>query len=121
MSSRRRIATVVAVVGVLVVGDRLVRAWPREVRVAYEVGPDVEDLAVDYLQDEAAVSSVRFRRPDGKPAVFEHAVRLQPGAYQLHITLYGRDTPAIEEVRGLTVPTDGLARFDLRDAAPPSE
>lgn len=116
-SSRRRIATLVAIIGIAFVGSRLAAVWPREVRVAFDVGPEVEELAVDYLQDGEAVMSVRFRGPEeGKAQVFQHTVRLQPGAYQVQITRYGRETLGIEEVRALSVPASGVTRFKLKDA-----
>jgi hypothetical protein len=116
MSRRRRIATVVAVAGAAFVANHLREIWPREVRVAYEVGPDVGELAVDYVQDRDAIVSVRFRRPDEKPPVFWHTVRLQPGTYQVHITLYGPEASAIEEVRELRVPVSASVRYELQDA-----
>jgi len=115
-SSRRRIATLVAIIGIAFVGSRLAAVWPREVRVAFDVGPEVEELAVDYLQDGQAVMSVRLRRPEGKAEVFKHTVRLQPGAYQVQISRYGQETLGIEEVRALSVPASGVTRFNLKDA-----
>ena len=120
-SSRRRIAAVVALIGVAFVGSKLVNVWPRNVEVAYEVGPAVEEVDVDYLQAGVAVASVRFNQPDEKTPVFSHIVRLQPGEYQIHVTLYGQNASVIEEVRKLSVPTAGVTRFDLSDATAQSE
>jgi hypothetical protein len=120
-STRRRIATVVAVIGVAFIGSRLAHVWPRDVEVAYEVGPAVGELDVDYLQAGDAVASVRFDRLAQKRGVFRHVVRLRPGEYQVHITLYGRGQSAIEETKKLSVPAAGVARFDLRAATERSE
>ncbi len=120
-TTRRRIATAIAIVGAVFVGTRLANVWPRDVQVAYEVGPAVEELDVDYLQAGGPVKSVRFDRGAENEGVFRHIVRLQPGEYQVHITLYGQAGPAIEEVRGLSVPSRGATRFDLRDATTRSE
>ena len=121
LSTRRRMAILVAVIGVAFVGSRLAMVWPRNVEVAYEVGPDVEELDVDYVQDGEAAASVRFDRVGQKAPVFRHMVRLQPGEYQIHITLYGQSGPAAEEVRRLSVPSRGITRFDLREATGRSE
>ena len=114
LSARHRIATIVAIVGVLIVGNGLLKAWPREVEVAYEVGPNVTELDIDYLQSGSAVTSVRFNQAPQNTRVFRHTARLQPGEYQIHITLYGRDGSASEESRRLLVEGRGVTRFDLR-------
>lgn len=119
VSTRRRIATVVAVVGVAIVANRLATAWPRNVDVAYELGPGVVELDVDYLQDGVAVSSARFDQPDGKAERFRHSLRLQPGEYETRITLYASEGPAREVARTLSVPAEGLVRIDLRGSRAP--
>ena len=116
MSTRRRIATVIAVIGVLFVGSRLANAWPRDVQVSYEIDPEVSGLDADYVQDGESVASARFRQNDEEPGFFGHTVRLQPGEYQIHITLYGYDDGAAELRRSLTSPASGIVRFDLRSA-----
>ena len=121
IATRRRIAVVVAVVGAVVVGGQLARAWPRDVGVAFEVGPAVTELDVDYVQSGVAVTSVRFGGFTGETGIFRHQARLRPGRYQVFITLYGHDGSAIEEVRTLAVPTAGRTRFDLKTVTEPSE
>ncbi len=115
-STRRRIATVIALIGMVVVGTRLADVWPRDATVVFVVEPRIAELAVDYLRGSEAVASVRFRRSSGKPPFFEHTLRLSPGEYQVHVTQYGADSSAIEEVRTLQVPGPGVTRFDLREA-----
>ena len=120
-STRRRVATIIAVIGVAFVGTRLASAWPRDTNVTYEVGPEIAELDVDYVQDDEAVASVRFAGgTEGEP-FFRHTVRLQPGEYQIHITLYGHDGSAVEEARSLAVPARGVTRFDLKDTTGPTE
>jgi hypothetical protein len=121
MSTRRRLATVVAVVGVAFVGGRLATLWPRDVAIAYEVGPEIREVDVDYLQGGEAVASVRFKRMGPETSVFRHTVRLQPGEYQVHITLHGQAGTAIELTRQLEVPARGVTRFDLEAATGSSE
>ena len=98
------------------VGSRLARAWPRDVEVAYEVGPDVSGLDVDYIHEEHAVASARFTQSDAKSTVFRHRVRLPPGQYRVQITAYRSTGLAFESSEALLVPADGLTRFDLRAA-----
>jgi len=120
MSTRRRIATLIAVIGVFVVGSTLADAWPRETSIIYDVGPEVGELDVDLVQHGEAMSSVRFRRPPESRQWFSHAPRLRPGNYQLHITMRERDGSAFEDVRTLRVPTDGPIRFNLHSGPPES-
>ena len=119
VSTRRRIATLVAVVGVAVVTHRLATVWPRNIDVEYEVGPGVVALDVDYLEDGEAVSSARFSLSGGKPERFRDSLRLQPGQYQALITIYVSEGPAREVARQLFVPAEGLIRIDLRGARAP--
>ena len=113
--SRRRIAAAIAIVGVVVVVNRLADVWPRNVSVAYELGPGVTELDVEYVQDGEALAGARFRQPNKKTNLFSHSVRLQPGEYRVRITLRGAETPALLEMRTLTVPSQGVAHFDLRE------
>ena len=77
--TRKRLATVIAVVGLAVVGGQLARAWPREVEVAYQPGPEVRRVDVDIVQEDVAVASDRFHRALGGDGAFFHTLSLQPG------------------------------------------
>ncbi|MDH4282605.1 MAG: hypothetical protein OEV36_08140 [Myxococcales bacterium] len=116
-STKRRIAAAIALLGVLLVGSQLARAWPRNVSIRYAVEPDVTRVEVDYLQKGRAVASVRFRQLDGRTRLIRHAVRLQPGVYEVRITLYRSGDRREGLVRELAIPTDGLVRFDLASPA----
>ncbi len=116
-STRRRIATVVAVVGVFWVGSHLARAWPRAVEVAFALGPEATEVDVDYLLDGEAVGSVRFRDAGRSKGDLRDSISLPPGEYEARITVYRAGGPAVEHRRTLVVPASGLTRFDLR--APP--
>lgn len=111
----------VALIGVLFVGNLLGRVWPRSVEVAFTLDPGVTEVEVDYLQEGEAVASVRFKQPDAKTTLVRHSVRLQPGEYQAQITVYRTDGPAIEHAKVLVVPAEGLTRFDLKEATTRSE
>ena len=72
---RRRIATLVVVVGVLVVGGRLFDAVPRDVHLRLRFGPDhaaVREAYVAYEQDgeEGIVESVSHRRSHNVYAIY---------------------------------------------------
>jgi len=120
-STRRRIATLIAIIGLLVVGNHLASIWPRDVEIAYTVDANVTGIAVDYLQEGDAVASVRFKQPDAKGTVLQHTVRLQPGAYEARIILYSSDGSGVAHLRRLRVPAAGLNRFDLKEATKRSE
>ncbi len=113
--ARKRLAAVIAVVGLAVVGSQLARAWPRDIEVAYQTGPEVRRVDVDIVQDGKAVVSARFNRATGDDGAIFHELSLQPGQYRARITIYGPDGRGIEHSRPLTVPAEGLTRFDLRE------
>jgi hypothetical protein len=113
--TRKRLATVVVVVGLAVVGGQLARVWPRDVEVVYQPGPQVRRVDVDVVQDGEAVASARFNRTAGDSSAISHRVSLQPGEYRAHITVYGLDGRGIEHSRLLIVPADGVVQFDLRE------
>ncbi len=97
-------------------GSQLAGVWPRNVDVAYTLDPGVTGIDVDYLQEGKAAASVRFRQPDAKTTLVRHTVRLEPGEYRARITVYRSDGGGVEHAKVLVVPTDGLTRFDLREA-----
>ena len=120
-SIKRRGATIVGVIGILVVGGQLARVWPRTVEVAYSLDPGIVAIDVDYLQEGEAVTSARFTQLDAKTTVFRHMVRLEPGEYQARITVYRSEGAAVEHAKVLLVPADGPTRFDLKQATIRSE
>lgn len=106
----------IALIGVLFVGSRLAGVWPRDVEVAYRLDPGVTGLDVDYLQEGEAVASARIVPHDPSGTAIRHTVRLQPGQYETLIMVYGPGDRAVEHAKVLLVPTEGLTRFDLREA-----
>jgi hypothetical protein len=106
---------------VIFVGSRLAQAWPRNVQISYAVDPNVTAVDVDYLQEGEAIASARFTPPAMKTTAVQHTVRLRPGEYQARITVYGSDDRGVEHSRLLVVPTEGITRFDLKEAANPPE
>lgn len=106
---------VVAIIGIVVVGGRLARAWPRDVDVAYRAASEVTALDVDIVLDGEAVKSARFFRTARDQKDFFHTVTLPPGEYEARITVFGPEGEGVEYLRVLSVPTAGITRFDIRD------
>lgn len=112
--TRKRLATVVALVGIAVIGGHLARVWPRDVDVAYRPDDDVQRVDVDIVLDGEAIASARFFRPIEDKDDLLHTVSLPPGQYEVRITEYGADGRGVEHSRVLVIPSAGLTRFDLR-------
>lgn len=112
--TRKRLATVVAFVGIAVIGGHLARVWPRDVDVAYRPDEAVQRIDVDIVLDDEAIASARFFRLAEDEDDILHTVSLAPGQYEVRITLYGADGRGVEHSRLLVVPSAGLTRFDLR-------
>ena len=111
----RRLAGIVALVGVAFVGTRMVGAWPRDVEIRYEFDPEaVRRLHVDYTLEGDAMVSARFRTTDSDRGMLGHTVRLPPGRYDAEITVYDASGKGTSHTRVLAVPPDGEVRFDLR-------
>lgn len=113
--TRKWLATLVVVVGLVVVGAQLARVWPRDVEVVYQADPGTNRLDVEVLRDGEAVKSARFTRSAGDARPFVHTISLQPGEYQAHITAYGPEGHGVEHSQRLVVPGDGSIRLDLQE------
>ena len=112
----------IGIIGIVFVGGQLAQRWPRTVEIAYSVDPGVIGLDVDFLQEDEAAASARFKQQDPKTTLIRHAVRLQPGEYQARMTVYRSDgRGVVEHQRVLLVPSEGLTRFDLKEATTRSQ
>jgi hypothetical protein len=113
--NRKRIARLVALVGVVLVAAHLVTSLPREVEIRYALGPDhgaVTEAQFSYHAEGHAMKGVRFHYAHGAPAVVLHRVELPPGQYAIVAHLTGPDLSRTVRHR-LEVPTDGVVRVDL--------
>lgn len=111
----RRLAGIVALVGIAFVGTRMVGAWPRDVEIRYEFDPEeVRRLHVDYSLEGDAMVSARFRTAESDRGMLWHTVRLPPGRYDAEITVYDASGKGTSHTRVLAIPPDGEVRFDLR-------
>ncbi|MEM9071918.1 MAG: hypothetical protein AAGE52_25640 [Myxococcota bacterium] len=111
---RRRLATLVLVVGLLVVGGQVSQVVPREVAVRYRLSTHVQvnEVRIAYLDGEDEVSLVRFAAEPG--AELAHDVTLTPGRYRIEAVLRGADGQRLVH-RALRVPADGVVHIDLGD------
>jgi hypothetical protein len=116
-STKRRIATAVAIAGLILVASQLTRVWPREVEVEYLLDEGIQAVDVDYVQEGETVSSARFTKAAIKGSNVRLRARLQPGEYLALITVYRTDGIGVEQSRKLVVPSQGVTRFDLREAS----
>jgi len=115
-STKRRIASAIAIVGLILVANQLAGAWPREVEVEYLLDEGIQAVDVDYVQEGETVTSARFTKAALRGSQVRMRVRLQPGEYLALITVYRKDGTGVEQSRTLVVPAEGITLFDLREA-----
>ena len=115
-STKRRIATAIAIVGLILVANQLAGIWPREVEVEYLLDEGIQAVDVDYVQEGETVTSARFTKAALRGSQVRTRVRLQPGEYLALITVYRKDGLGVEQSRTLVVPTEGVTLYDLREA-----
>jgi hypothetical protein len=116
---RGRIARLVAVVGVLVVGAQFLPIIPREVELRYDLGPahaTVSGLELVYQAGDDDLASARFGFGEEGPRLVDHSVRLAPGAYDVRATL-STSLGSQRFVRHFEAPADGVVRIELFDLA----
>jgi len=115
-STKRRIATAVAIVGLILVASQLAGVWPREVEVEYLLDEGIQAVDVDYVHEGETVTSARFTKAALKGSSVRLRARLQPGEYLALITVYRNDGVGVEQSRTLVVPAERITLYDLREA-----
>jgi len=118
LSNRRRVAPLVLVVAALTVGGVVFRAYPRDVRIRYSLGPDharVHDLWLSYRAAGELVRAAHFHYEDGAPERVFHTVELSDGRYTVAAELRGPDLRR-DVTRALVAPAEGRVRIRLYES-----
>jgi hypothetical protein len=117
---RARIASLVMIAGVIVVGLEISRTGPQDVDVALPIGAghdDVTQVDVAYLEDGDLVRRVSLRFPEGAPSEVRDTVELAPGSYDVSVDLRRDDGSAESRAGRLDAPADGVVRVVLHEGA----
>jgi hypothetical protein len=113
---RKRVAKGALLIGALVVGGVVARAYPRDVALRYDLGAGHEALVevrLSYSGDEGEMAGAAFREPGGMPERLDHEVELSPGHYRVAATLVDGAGSARRVERSFDVPSEGVLRIDL--------
>ena len=103
-------------IGALVVGGVVARAYPRDVALRYDLGADHDqwvEARLSYSGDEGEMAGVTFRQPEGLPDRLDHEVELSPGEYRVTATLVDDDGQAVQVERSFEVPVEGVMTIRL--------
>lgn len=107
---KQRIARLIALSGILIVGSLLMRGVPRKVDVEFDIGPDHRnfvEIRVAYVQGGEELHGVKLSFPDGVPGSVQHSVQLPEGEFEVHTELRPERGPAVASVGRLRAPSDG--------------
>jgi len=113
---RRRLAPLVLVLGLVVVGSKLFAAVPRETDIRYDLGPsheEVRELRIAYELEGSAFRDVVLRYPGGAPRTVRHELDLEPGRYEIEVMLVRDDGARSEVRRALRAPAEGVVHVGL--------
>ena len=115
----KRIAPLVAVVGVFVVGGQLKSVAPTEVEILYRFGDDhrnIRELNVSFRRDGDEQKGTRFTEASGFGSELQHVIELAPGRYEVVFEVRGENV-SYDVTRALVVPSEGVVGFDVFDVA----
>jgi hypothetical protein len=107
---KQRIARLVGLTGVLLVGSQLLRAAPRDVEVELKLGPahrQFVEVRVAYVQQGEEVHGVAYKFPDGAPGLLHHSVQLPAGEFEVHTELTPPRGRILANIDRLQAPSDG--------------
>jgi len=113
---RKRVAKGALLIGALVVGGVVVRAYPRDVALRYDLGAGHRafvEVRLSYSGDEGEMAGASFRQPEGMPERLDHRVELAPGRYRVAATLVDDAGASRRVERPFDVPAEGVIRIDL--------
>ena len=108
---RRRLASLVLIVGLVWIGTKVAHVFPRDVHIEYQLSPHqvIDSVEITYLHRGEEVVAVRFDHP---PHRFVHTVSLSPGRYRIEAI---RTQAGQREIidRAFRVPVEGTLHIDL--------
>ena len=116
---RRRLAPLMLVLGLLVMGKLAHEEVPRDQDVELLLSKpqqDASSVRIAYAHDGEDVSYVELRYEGGAPARVRHRPSLRPGLYDVQIDLGYRDGRVEHVKRDFSVPTEGAVRLRLENA-----
>lgn len=117
LKHRRRIATLVMLVGIGVVGGQLANAYPREVSLRMDLGPAhllLEEADLRFVGESGEVAGLRLNAP--VPQEVRHRLELAPGRYEVQARLQG-ELGEQQLRRGFYVPAEGPISLRLYEDA----
>jgi hypothetical protein len=120
-TTRRRLAPVVLVTGLVVVGAYANREVPREQEVRFELDERHErakSIRIAYMEAGEQLSGVDFRLTQSPRRVLVHHPSLKPGQYDVVITIESTEGAIQRLTRKLSVPAEGV-RYRLTDTEGP--
>ncbi len=106
---KKRLAFLVLIGGLLVIGNEIGSAYPREVQLIYEVEGAADTLHLEYHRDGGAVAGATVRNP---PERTPHDVQLSPGRYDIQAVIES-GTQSRRYQRALVVPAEGIVHIRL--------
>ena len=112
---KERLAFLVLIVGLLLIGRTVAGAYPRDVALVFEVGArhaTFESLDVRYFLSGEEVRGVTYRQPGGLDENIDATVSLSPGRYRVEAILEGAGDRVLHE-RSLLVPAEGRVHIAL--------
>jgi hypothetical protein len=115
---RRRIAAVVLLVFVVVVGLDLSQTVPRETHLALDLGGDhaeVRSIALSYTSGDELALEARRRYPDGAPDRLRESLDLMPGHYDVRMHLVYADGRIRTREGQFDVPAEGIVVVQWAD------
>jgi len=113
---RRRIASAVLAVFVLIVIIDLANTAPRASELAFDLGAghaSIREVTLSYVHGDEAVREARRRFADGAPSRLTDTLDLVPGHYSVHLALTDRDGRVTTRAGEFDAPSDGLVVVHL--------
>ncbi len=118
---RRRLAPLILVGGLLLLGHFAQTEMPRDQEVRFVLTPthrNVRAVRVAYLEEGEQVSAIEFRPGAGASRALVHRPSLKPGSYDMTIEIEDLNGHAHVLSRRLSVPSE-VVTIRLAEPTPP--